>query len=55
MKMKAVAADNLAKREDVYEEEEGAKYRTLGDSTSDRGHGGFVWTQTDKLLSMGEV
>lgn len=53
--VKAMAANEPAKRKDVYEKENGTKYGTLGDTTSDRGRRGLIWTKSDKLLSVGEV
>jgi len=40
-----VAVYNLANREDVYEKEEGPKYRTLGDTTGDKGLGRLMYSK----------
>ena len=55
VEVEAMAAEDLSKGENVYDEEEGAKHRALGDTVGYGGGGGFRVVNRNELLSVREV
>ena len=55
MKTEAMAAEDLAEGEHVQDEKEGAEYRTLGDTVSEWGSGGFAVVDGNVLVTVGKV
>jgi len=55
VELEAVMTDDLAKGEHVVDEEEGTKYRPLGDNLGQGSSGGDAVVYTDELVSVGEV
>nr|XP_033466962.1 uncharacterized protein LOC117247002 [Epinephelus lanceolatus] len=55
VEMEAISSDDVTKREDIEDEKERTKHRTLGDALGQRsGRGGAV-IDMDELLSVGEI